>query len=517
MFLIFTFCYYIGMKKELFVFFILFTLFFTVSAQKFVKEAVPQKNQAVVYVSSEDYGPQVKKIVIKLQKAYSQKQIDSKRNSFEITKILFLKDSNTGLSHGGLSFNDVFVSDENGSKLDDKSSYITFLINAPEKNRKYSYEDDAFNEIITNANPFTPSPLSSKFRTFYGYKIENDELDIKITRTCAFVCSEAAAFDFGKSEYTFESVQGKASAVEMNYAYYLPENKNQKVPLILWFHGSSEGGENIYGTLLGIKASALAGEKIQRHFTDGAAVLIPQAPSNWMEAEESGAFGIHYWTPVDKDGIVNSARKIIRTPFDKTEGFLNKLAGKVIVKEDEDGTEEVPPQKESVNDEPEQKTFAAVSLYSKPVKKLLDDFLAQNPQIDRNRIYVGGASAGGYMTVNMLLEYPETFAAAFPVCEYYLDSKISDAQISLLSEKAVWFTYAKNDETVSPQKNSIPTIERIQRAGGGKLHVSEYGSVELNNVIYPGHYSWVYILDDRCTTDGVNLFDWLSRLSLSPI
>ena len=31
------------------------------------------------------------------------------------------------------------------------------------------------------------------------------------------------------------------------------------------------------------------------------------------------------------------------------------------------------------------------------------DFLKKHPEIDRDRIYVGGCSAGGYMTMNMMI------------------------------------------------------------------------------------------------------------------
>ncbi|MFC2457089.1 MAG: hypothetical protein ACFNQD_05640, partial [Prevotella intermedia] len=65
-----------------------------------------------------------------------------------------------------------------------------------------------------------------------------------------------------------------------------------------------------------------------------------------------------------------------------------------------------------------------------------------------DRIYVGGCSAGGYMTLNMLLQYPGFFAAAFPVCEAYPDKKITDSQLGELSKVPLWFTRSKDDETI---------------------------------------------------------------------
>ena len=45
----------------------------------------------------------------------------------------------------------------------------------------------------------------------------------------------------------------------------------------------------------------------------------------------------------------------------------------------------------------------------------IEDAIKNNPKIDRNRIYIGGASLGGLCTWMLLLKYPGYFAAAFPM------------------------------------------------------------------------------------------------------
>lgn len=497
------------MKK---IFLFLFTLFtFSGFAQSFVSEAEPQKNQAVAYISATDFGALIQKIVVKTSKFYSQKQIDENYDDFEVIKVLYLKNSSTGISRGEWNFTQVFTSDSKGNKIEEKSNFLTFLHEILPENQKK--DEDDFDDEIKNLSPFTGSLASKEFRNLYGFKIENDDLDIKITKTAAYVCPEVAKFKTGKTSYTFEDEQKEKEpeTIEMSYAYFLPENpESKKIPLILWFHGLSEGGSNPDEMLLGVKTTALAGEKIQSHFENGAAILAPQSPSSWLEVEDVGAFGVHYWEVVDKDGAVDSAKKLIKTPFTK----LEKLYEKVIVKEDNstEETDKDDEEKQILNDlESGKKAFAAVSLYSKPVKKLLDDFLDSHPEIDRNRVYVGGCSAGGYMTMNMTIQYPETFAAVFPVCEYYLDSKISDAQIRKLSEKPIWFTYAKNDTTVNPSKNTVPTFERLEEAGAKDLHLSAYDDVNWEGFSFPGHYSWIYVLnDDAKDENGTKLFDWLA-------
>lgn len=52
-----------------------------------------------------------------------------------------------------------------------------------------------------------------------------------------------------------------------------------------------------------------------------------------------------------------------------------------------------------------------------PLRAAIDDFIEENRyNIDPERIYIGGYSMGGKMTLKMAVAYPEMFAAAFPVC-----------------------------------------------------------------------------------------------------
>ena len=56
---------------------------------------------------------------------------------------------------------------------------------------------------------------------------------------------------------------------------------------------------------------------------------------------------------------------------------------------------------------------------------MIDEFIDLHPDIDRDRVYIGGCSNGGFMTMRMLLSYPDFFAAAYPVCEALRPSDFS--------------------------------------------------------------------------------------------
>ena len=463
--------------------------------QLFRDSLVPEPNQSVVYVGSYDWGACVEKIVINTGRPITPESVTAE--DFEISRILYPKGTNVGMTKGELTITGAFVSTEHGEKTDSAEPYITILT-------------DVYPEA-ENSNPFVSISFSGRFYNYYGYKITNSRLSISISHLKGFVNKEAARFSTAKYTYTVPATDEEKSdpryeeqTVTLPYAVYIPP-KAKKVPLILWFHGMGESGTNIYQVLFGTKANALADERIQSHFKNGAAVLAPQCPTGWLETTEESKLGPRYWAPVDRDAPVNKVKRPLSD-------FLSRVLG--------------------FDDTPKQERipFAAVSYYTEPIKKLLYTFLAEHPEIDRDRIYVGGCSAGGYMTMNMLIQCPELFAAGFPICEFYLDSKITDSQIKSLAEKPLWFTYALNDESVNPEKNSIATIARLRDAEAKNLHVSEFRSVvDMSGQFllkrdadkdddeyglpyeYEGHASWIYVLNDACKDKDGTLFDWLSK------
>jgi Predicted peptidase len=169
--------------------------------------------------------------------------------------------------------------------------------------------------------------------------------------------------------------------------------------------------------------------------------------------------------------------------------------------------------------------------YTGAVKSLIDSFIASHADIDTKRVYIGGCSNGGYMTMNMLLRYPGFFTAAYPVCEAYLDKWISEYQISTIKDTPIWFTQAATDKTVDPNASTIPTYKRLIAAGAKNVHFSYWPKVEdLSGLYkkadggayeYDGHWSWVYTLDNACTKDfdgspvllngaAVSIMEWLA-------
>lgn len=248
-------------------------------------------------------------------------------------------------------------------------------------------------------------------------------------------------------------------------------------PLVIWLHGQGEGGVDPDIALLGNDVTALGEPKIQAHFQKG---------------QQKGAYVLAVQTPT--------------MWMDNGRGQNNG------------GT--------------------ARSIYTKSLKATIDKYIAENGDVDPNRIYLGGCSNGGYMTMEMAISYGKFFRAYYPTCEAFSDSIVTDEHIQALKDSPMWFIHAANDTTVNPKNFTIPTYQRLARAGATDLHFSYFtdvrgtdGNPKGNN--YMGHYSWIYIFRDEVSMDQadpenivtpsntpvkdangntMNLFDWMENM-----
>jgi predicted peptidase len=166
------------------------------------------------------------------------------------------------------------------------------------------------------------------------------------------------------------------------------------------------------------------------------------------------------------------------------------------------------------------------SVYTKDLMSLISNHVQNNPHIDTDRIIIGGCSNGGYMVMEMILNYPEYFAAAFPICQAFTDAFITDEQIHSLveNEVGIWFVHAIEDRLISSTLCTIPTYERLIAAGATKVHMSTFNNVidttgrfvssDLNGPYeYNAHWVWIYFFNNECYSDttGENAWVWLSQ------
>ena len=249
--------------------------------------------------------------------------------------------------------------------------------------------------------------------------------------------------------------------VTLPFAAFTPKNVNGKAPLIIWLHGGGEGGNDPTIALMGNKAFNYASPEIQVLF-GGAYVLVPQAPTFWMQAAEGMTRG-------------------------------------------------------NVND-----------IYNEALFALIQDFVAKTPGIDPARIYVGGCSNGGYMSLKLILEHPDYFAAGYISALAYNNEFVSDAQIQQIKNVPIWFVHAKGDQTTKPDETVVPLYHRLKQAGAKNVYFSYYDHVTDITGFYGGddfryndHWSWIYSHANVARTDfdgspvmlggrPVTIMEWLA-------
>jgi len=245
--------------------------------------------------------------------------------------------------------------------------------------------------------------------------------------------------EWKKDSFTYDDITLQRASFTPKLAKY----DRVKNPLIIWLHGAGEGGVDVDITLLGNEVTALATKRIQKYFTTlkqkGAYVLAVQTPTMWMNKG---------------DGTYNDSIE----------------AGK-----------------------------KQTSMYDAALFAAIKDYVASNPDIDTKRIYLGGCSNGGYMTMNMMFEHGDFFTAFYPICEAYMNKNISDEMIEDVKDYNIWFLQSEDDTTVNPLATTIPAFYRLLNAGAENVHFTLTDKVRGEDdpeAVYMGHYSWLYAFND---------------------
>lgn len=124
--------------------------------------------------------------------------------------------------------------------------------------------------------------------------------------------------------------------------------------------------------------------------------------------------------------------------------------------------------------------------YNVGLMALIKNYVNTHPDIDKKRIYVGGCSNGGYMSLKLLLKEPNYFAAGYISALAYQSQYITDSQISSIKNVPIWFIHSKDDRTTDPVKTVVPVYERLKKAGAKNVHFSYYDHVTDLTGMYGG-------------------------------
>jgi predicted peptidase len=218
----------------------------------------------------------------------------------------------------------------------------------------------------------------------------------------------------------YKSLQYSNGKDTLNYRMLYPSDYdvNQKYPVILVLHGSGERGNDN-------NAQLMHGGKL---FLDSALrvkypafVVFPQCPAD------------DFWANLQKEP-----------------GKEDSLGGF-----------------EYVSNNPVKKSLGLVSM--------LMDSLAQTPQVNTKKMYVGGLSMGGMGTFEILWRKPKFFAAAFPIC-----GGGDPAKVNVYAKNyPIWVFHGSADKVVLPSNSRI-MVNALKKAGA-KVKYTEYTEVQHNS------------------------------------
>ena len=356
-----------------------------------------------------------------------------------------------------------YLSDADGEPVDGPSSYAAL-------------------ELVTNidspGSPLTYDPDTQQnhwAETFtvdvsLGLFIGDELIPVRYRGNCAEnrLCPEMALFPVTGvcSGEHMNVLSGSSEMLALNYAATQPDylEGGEKNPLIIWLHGRGEGGTDIANAILGTEVSALATDPIQSYFTAG---------------EQTGAYVLAVQTPTY---WMDAGDKV------ENEGDMD-------------------------------------SQYEVLLMDTINAYLDTNPDVDRDRIYLLGGSNGGFMTVEMLVRYPDFFAAAVPCSPafaYYVYAReddgsyrtfglmkvrtnekfLTEEKVEALLQTPIWMICTATDTLVPTSEYGAPLYHELLAAGADDCWCSLYIGVEgteKSETQYLGHWAWVYLFNDQVT------------------
>ena len=133
-----------------------------------------------------------------------------------------------------------------------------------------------------------------------------------------------------------------------------------------------------------------------------------------------------------------------------------------------------------------------MKVHIRAIHEIIDN-LEQEFSIDTDREYITGLSMGGECTWLSLIERPDRFAAAVPICggDWIIDMKAKEIG-EKFSKLPIWVFHGDEDEIVSVEV-SRKFVKALQDAGGNPKY-TEYKGVD--------HDSWSLAYRDN------ELIDW---------
>lgn len=213
-----------------------------------------------------------------------------------------------------------------------------------------------------------------------------------------------------------EDVLVNTNGDKLPYRILFPKNYDIKkeYPLLLFLHGAGERGDD--NELQLVHGSKMFLENIEKY---PSIIVMPQCPKDMR------------WSNVDWNARL------------------------------EDGTCNMP-----LSEKPTQPMGL--------VLELIDDLIKTKP-IDKNRIYVGGLSMGGFGTFDLVARKPDFFAAAIPIC-----GGGNPLVAKLYADNTAMWIFHGDEDRVVPVEGSRKMYQVLKKLGAD-VKYTEYPKVKHNS------------------------------------
>lgn len=250
----------------------------------------------------------------------------------------------------------------------------------------------------------------------------------RITLLIAIFFSISALW--GQGSYERGKFISPTTSDTLLYRYLTPENmkKGKKYPLVIFLHGSGERGNDNEAQL----------------FHGGQMFLNPVYREKYL------AYVIFPQCPAGVSGAYHKPLETLRP----------------------DGMPENPP----------------IAPIMQTLKELIDSYIAL-PSVDRRRIYIMGISMGGMATFDMVCRFPDTFAAAIPICGSVNPKR-------LISAKDVSFRLFHGDADKAVTTEGSREAYKALRAMGADVEYIEFAGCTHNSwnpaFNYPDFMEWLF-------------------------
>jgi glyoxylase-like metal-dependent hydrolase (beta-lactamase superfamily II)/poly(3-hydroxybutyrate) depolymerase len=118
-------------------------------------------------------------------------------------------------------------------------------------------------------------------------------------------------------------------------------------------------------------------------------------------------------------------------------------------------------------------------------KNLLQEFVAKNSGVDKDRIYIEGISMGGTGTWNMILKNPKMFAAALTMSGNANAFLKDDAAFAGIKNMPIMVVHSE-DDPVSPVKGSDDAVAALKKQGNTSVQYHKW----VKGALAVPHNAW---------------------------